>query len=71
MCALGQRPAAVAQAEERVELLHELGRGGAALDRADGHGVPGCGLQGDLEDREGDVEPAAQVDEPVRLALEA
>ena len=66
---VGRRPRAhaqlapaVAQAEERVELLLELDSARAAAQRADRHGAPGGGLARDLEHREGDVQPAAQVD---------
>ena len=71
MLAPRQRPAAVAQAEERVELLDQLGGGRPPAQRADGHRVPRGGLAGDLEDRERDVEAAAQVDELVGRALQA
>ena len=61
--------AAVAQPEQRVELLDELG--GAARPRT-GPTQTACprgGLARDLEDREGDVEPAAQVDVAVGARL--
>ena len=48
----GSVRAAVAQAEQRVELLHELDRRGAAAQRADVDRVPGGRLGRDLEDRE-------------------
>ncbi len=69
---VGRRPrpqaqlaAAVAQAEERVELLLELDGGRAAAQRADRDRPSGGRLARDLEDRIGDVEAAAQVDEGV------
>ena len=65
-----QRAAAVAQPEQRVELLDQLGGGGAPADGADADRVAGGGLARDLEDRERDVEPAAQVDVAVGLLLE-
>ena len=65
-----QGAAAVAQPEQRVELLDQLGRGGAPADGADADRVAGGGLARDLEDRERDVEPAAQVDVAVGLLLE-
>ena len=61
----GQPAAAVAQAEQRVELLHELERRPPAADRPDRDRVPGGRLGRDLEDRIGDVEPAADVDQPI------
>ncbi len=63
--------AAVAQAEEGVELLDELGGGRAAAHRADVDAVPAGRLARDLEHREGDVEPAAQIDVAVHAALAA
>ena len=66
-----QLAAAVAQAEQRVELLDQLGRRRAPAHRADRDRVPARRLERDLEDREGDVEPAAQVDVAVRAALAA
>ena len=66
MVAARQRAPAVAQAEQRVELLDELGRRGAPAQRPDGHAVPDGRLGRDLEDRERDVEAAAQVDVAVR-----
>src|SRR5262249_31017731 len=71
MLAARERAAAVAQAEERVELLDELGRGGATAHRADTYGVAGGGLGRDLEDRERDVQPAADVDVAVGIAFTA
>ena len=65
-----QRPPAVAQAEQRVELLDQLGGRRPAAHRADADRVPGGRLARDLEDRERDVEPAAQVDVAVGLLLE-
>jgi hypothetical protein len=55
----------VAQAEERVELLLELDGGGTAAQRTDRHRAAGGRLARDLDDRIGDVQPAAQVDERV------
>jgi hypothetical protein len=52
---------AVAQAEERVELLLELGRRRPAAQRADVHRVPRRGLRRHLEHRVGDVEAHPQV----------
>ena len=71
MLAARQRAPAVAQPEQRVELLDQLGRGRPAPHRADAHGVAGGGLARDLEDRERDVQPAAQVDVAVGLGLPA
>ena len=71
MLAARQRAAAVAQPEQRVELLDELGRRRAAAHRADADGVARGGLARDLEDRERDVQPAAQVDVAVGLGLAA
>ena len=66
-----QRAPAVAQAEQRVELLDQLGGGRPPAHRADADRVAGGGLARDLEDRERDVEPAAQVDVAVGLGLAA
>ena len=66
-----QRAPAVAQAEQRVELLDQLGGGRPPPHRADADGVAGGGLARDLEDRERDVQPAAQVDVAVGLGLAA
>ena len=66
-----QRAPAVAQPEQRVELLDQLGRGRPPPHRADADRVAGGGLARDLEDRERDVQPAAQVDVAVGLALAA
>ena len=57
-----ERAPAVAQAEERVELLEQLDRRRAAAQRPDADAQPGCGRRGDLQDGERDVEAAAQVD---------
>ena len=57
-----QRAAAVAQPEQRVELLLELDGAGAAAQRADRDRAAGGRLARDLEHGIGDVEPAAQVD---------
>ena len=62
MLAQAQRAAAVAQREERVELLHELGRRAPAAQRADRHRAPLRGRGRDLEHGVRDVQPAAQVD---------
>ena len=66
----GQRASAVAEAEQRVELLDQLGRRHAPADRADADRMARRRLARDLEDRERDVEPAAQVDVAVGLLLE-
>ena len=71
MLAARQRAPAVAQAEQRVELLDQLGGGRAPAHRADADRVAGGRLARDLEDRERDVEPAAQVDVAVGLGLAA
>ena len=71
MVAARQRAPAVAQPEQRVELLDELDRAGAPAQRPDGDAVPGRRLARDLEDRERDVEAAAQVDVAVGRLLEA
>jgi hypothetical protein len=67
--AVGRRPLAqaqgtpaMAQAEQRLQLLLELDRHRPAAQRADGHRVAGRRLAGDLEHRIGDVQAAAQVD---------
>src|SRR2546429_9486799 len=65
MVAAGQPAAAMPEAEHRVELLDELQSGFPAAHRPHVHGVPGRRLLRHLEDRERDVEPAAQVDEAV------
>ena len=62
MLAQAQRAAAVAQREERVELLHELDRRAPAAQRADRHRAPRRGRGRDLEHGVGDVQAAAQVD---------
>ena len=71
MVAARQRAPAVAQAEQRVELLDELDGRGAPAQRPDGDAVPDGRLGRDLEDRERDVEAAAQVDVAVARLLEA
>ena len=53
---------AVAQPEERVELLEQLDRRRAPAQRADADPATGSGRGGHLEHREGDVQTAAQVD---------
>ena len=63
--AAGQPPAAVAQPEQRVELLDELERQPPTPHRPDRDRVPGGRIRGHLEDRKRDVETAADVDEPV------
>ena len=68
MLAARQRAPAVAQPEQRVELLDQLGRRRAAAHRADADRVARGRLARDLEDRERDVQPAAQVDVAVGLA---
>ncbi len=68
MVAAGQAPAAVAQAEQRVELLDELRREPPAAQRPDRHRVARGRLGGHLEDRERNVEAAADVHEPVVIA---
>ncbi len=65
MLAARQAPAAVAQPEQRVQLLDQLQRQPPPAQRPDRDRVPGGRLGRDLEDRERDVEPAADVDEPV------
>ena len=65
MLAARQDPATVAQAEQRIELLDELGGETPVAERPDRHGVAGGRLGCDLEDRKRDVEPAADVDEAV------
>jgi hypothetical protein len=62
---------AVAQAEQRVELLDELGRDEPPAHRADAHRVSRRRLARHLEDRERDVEAAPQVDVAVGLRLPA
>ena len=76
--AVGARPLAarqpapaVAQAEQRVELLEQLDGRRAAAQRADRHAAPLRRRVGDLEHREGDVQAAAQVDVAVGVALQA
>ena len=59
------------QAEERVQLLDQLGRGGAAAHGADADGVPGGRLARHFQDRKRDVQPAADVDVPVGVGLAA
>ncbi|CAA9474403.1 MAG: hypothetical protein AVDCRST_MAG30-350 [uncultured Solirubrobacteraceae bacterium] len=66
-----QRAPAVAQPEQRVELLHELRGDDPPAHGPDAHRVPGGRLPRDLEDRERDVEAAAQVDVAVGLRLAA
>jgi hypothetical protein len=61
---------AVAQPEQRVELLDELDRRGAPAQRPDADPAARGRGRRDLEDRERDVEPAAQVDVAVDV-LEA
>ena len=56
-----ERAPAVAQAEERVELLEQLHRRRAAAQRPDADAQPGRGRRGDLQDGERDVEAAAEV----------
>ena len=70
MVAPRQPPAAVAQAEQRVELLHQLERQPPTPHRSDRDRVARRGVAADLEDRKRDVEPAADVDEPVVAAGE-
>ena len=70
MVAPRQLAPAVAQREQRVELLDELRRGGLPAQRPDRDAVAGRRLARDLEDRERDVEPAAQVDVAVGRLLE-
>ena len=65
MRAAAQPAAAVAQAEQRVELLHQLDGGRAAAQRPDRHPVARRRLARDLEDGKRDVQPAAQVHERV------
>ncbi len=67
---LRHRAPAVAQPEQRVELLDQLGRRRAPAHRADADRVSRGRLVRDLEDRERDVEPAAQVDVAVGALLE-
>ena len=71
MLAAGQRAAAMPEPEERVELLDQLGGGRSPPHRPDAHGVPRGGLGGDLENRERDVQAAADVDVTVGVALAA
>ena len=70
MVAPRQLAPAVAQREQRVELLDELRRRGLPAQRPDRDAVAGGRLARDLEDRERDVEPAAQVDVAVGRLLE-
>ena len=61
----GQPPPAVAQAEQGVELLDQLERQPPAPDRPDGDSVAGRRIGGHLQDRERDVQAAADVDQPI------
>ena len=61
MLAARQPAAAVAQPEQRVELLDQLVREPPAAQRSDRDRVAGRRLGRHLEDRERDVEPAADV----------
>ena len=65
MVAPRQATAAVAQSEQRVQLLHQLQGQPAPADGPDRDGVPGGRVGRDLEDRKRDVEPAADVDQAV------
>ena len=60
----------MAQPEQRVDLLDQLGRRRAPAHGPDADRVAGGRLVRDLEDRERDVEPAAQVDVAVGALLE-
>ena len=70
MVAARQLASAVAQAEQRVELLDQLGGEVAPAQRPDVDRVARRRLRRDLEHRERDVEAAADVDEAV-LVLDA
>ena len=65
MLAQRELAAAMAQPEQRVELLDKLEREAPTPQRADRHRVTGRGARHHLEDRKRDIEPAADVDEPV------
>ena len=72
MLAARQPPAAVAQAEQRVELLDQLEGQPPPAQRPDRHRVarpPGSDATSRIGN--GDVEPAADVDEPVVAARQA
>ena len=64
------RAPAVAQPEQRVELLEQLDRRRTPAQRPDAHRMARGRRRRDVEHRVGDVEPAAQVDVAV-LVLEA
>ena len=68
MLAARQPAPAVAQAEQRVELLDQFVREAPAAQRSDRDRVPGGRIRRHLEDRERDVEPAADVARAARRA---
>ena len=61
MVAARKRAPTAPQAEQRVQLLDELVRGGAPAHRTNVHGVARGRLGRDLQDREGDVQAASDV----------
>ena len=71
MVAPRQLAPAVAEAEQRVQLLDELAATTRPRTGPTVTAWPAGRLARDLEDRERDVEPAAQVDVPVGAALAA
>jgi hypothetical protein len=66
-----QAAPAVAQPEQRVELLDQFQGQPPAAHRPNRHRVAGGRVSGHLQDRIGDVEPAADVDQPVVVAGQA
>ena len=71
MLAEHESTAAMAKSEQRVELLDELVREPPAPQRPDRDGVAGRRVGRHLEDRERDVEAAADVAEPLVLSRQA
>src|SRR5947209_1094803 len=65
-----QLSAAVAEPEDRVELLHQLTCERLPAQRANRYRATGRRLRRDFEDRKWDVQAAADVDQPIVLANE-
>ena len=63
--AFAKPPAAMTKSEQGIELLDQLEREPPPAQRPNRDGMAGGGLACDLEDRVRDVEPAADVDQPV------
>ena len=65
-----QPATAMSQRKQRLQLLHELGDPAASPQRTDVDRVPGGGSAGDLQHRERDVQPAADVAQAVVSRVE-